>query len=352
MAIRVIDGVPGSGKSYYAVHHLADEYFQKDHAGFYSQKDFANEKDGTEQRLVISTNLEGLKLPHVDLEEEIRAAGGVRQFFSHEYQLSLEKSDEKRIYIVDEAQRYFRTRVSGDWSDTWFYFEKHRHFGHDVYLLTQNPKKIHSEIISLLEYRIHAKPRVRSLGGELGYQMICDGDIMKRFTLRPKQEVFDLYKSRRKGESEKIKNPIMKTVGLSLVGVALLMGLCYWRLQAVFFSPQEVQAAEVVKNEDGVQAKTSAEGVRVKAVQTAKKSVAKVADRPVKCSYSTIYLGDNEYYKVFLMGDYYSDIDEVPYPVYMRGKSMYAVVPVDEYERYRGEQEATHDERVASVKKL
>jgi len=96
MAIRVVDGVPGSGKSFYAVKHLVDTYYTKDHAGYYVPKPFTHidEKTGvnTEQTLIIVTNLEGLKLPHVSLDDEMREAGGVLTFWSHAYQEKIEKN--------------------------------------------------------------------------------------------------------------------------------------------------------------------------------------------------------------------------------------------------------------------
>ncbi len=333
MAIRMVDGVPGSGKSYYAVKHLADTYFECDHAGFYKPKEQKG-KDGQEQKLIISTNLECLKLPHISLEDEIREAGGVANFFSHKYQESIEKEDEKRIYVVDEAQKYFRKRVTGDWSDTWFYFEKHRHFGHDIYLLTQNPKKVNVEITDLLEYRVHAKPRVRSVTGELAYQLISDGDIMKRFGFRPDQKVFDLYKSRRKGETEKISNPIMKTVGIAVCSILLLFGCGFYFLKSRL-SPSSAVASTSAQESDNL----SSSYIPVND-GSAKSNPAVPHIEPstklVPMSIIVLYKDGEAVNYLFMKGQYFTH-DQSPYPLKAIGGKLYAELDSVEYDRLYSE---------------
>lgn len=339
MAIRMVDGVPGSGKSYYAVKHLAETYFECDHAGFWKPKQQIG-KNGQDQKLVISTNLEGLKLPHISLEDEIRKAGGVQYFFSHTYQEEIEKDDEKRIYVVDEAQKYFRKRVSGDWSDTWFYFEKHRHFGHDIYLLTQNPKKINVEITDLMEYRIHAKPRVRSVTGELSYQMISDGDIMKRFGCRPNQKIFDLYKSRRKGETEKISNPIMKKVFMAVVAVLFIGSLGFYFLY-LRLHPESAQAStdipidKAVKNNSYVPVAHGNEGPS--------SNFSAVEKKFVPLSLLTLYENGKEEFYIFMGGTYFK-ASESPYNLKRVGSKVFAELTLDEYEMLYGDIENNADQ--------
>ena len=340
MAIRIIDGVPGAGKSYYAVHHLAKTYFEKDDLGFYSQKKF-KDLDGsdTNDKLIISTNLEGLKLPHVRLEDEVQKAGGIREFFSHSYQEKIENNNERRIYIIDEAQKWFRTKVVGDWSDVWFYFEKHRHFGHDVYMLTQKATKIHKEIISLVEHSIHAKPRIRSITGEFPYQVISDGEVMKRFGIRPRQEIFELYKSRRKGESEKISNPIMKTVALSCVGIVALFLISgkflYSRLHpesnVAHASTIPVAKRIAVTDQKGVAADDQVESYKEEFVR-------------MKCGVINRSIGDKGLNYYFVNGEYFPHHTPL-YKIERIGKYWFAYVPVDEVK----EQKKDMDNDVAKL---
>lgn len=332
MAIRMVDGVPGSGKSYYAVKHLAETYFECDHAGFWKPKEQTG-KNGQSQKLVISTNLEGLKLPHISLEDEIRKAGGVQYFFSHTYQEQIESEDEKRIYVVDEAQKYFRKRVTGDWSDTWFYFEKHRHFGHDIYLLTQNPKKINVEITDLMEYRIHAKPRVRSVTGELSYQMISDGDIMKRFGCRPNQKIFDLYKSRRKVETEKITNPVMKKVFMAFTAVIIVGGLGFYFLYSRLH-PEPAQAST-----NTPVGKTEISKSYIPVVEEKEIVVSDSVSGGIKfvpLSFITVFENGSEQFYLFMQGTYFK-ANESPYRLKKIGTKVFAEMTVEEYEMFYGD---------------
>ena len=58
MAIRVIEGVPGAGKTYYAVHHLCGKYFDwSADLGEYQSK--VNPDDT--RKLVVVTNIDRLR---------------------------------------------------------------------------------------------------------------------------------------------------------------------------------------------------------------------------------------------------------------------------------------------------
>ena len=75
MAIRIIDGKIGSGKTYYAVKHLVDNYF------VYQDGEYLLNKE-----CQIITNIDSFHLESLDLIEEIKKAGSVHEFFSIEYQ--------------------------------------------------------------------------------------------------------------------------------------------------------------------------------------------------------------------------------------------------------------------------
>ncbi len=210
MAIRIIEGVPGSGKTYYAVRHLAKHYFSKQKDGSYELS----------KPCTLITNIDSFQPDHLSLQDEIKHAGGVEHFFSFDYQEKFKEGKEQLVYIIDEAQRFFR-KGQRNLNDVFSYFEYHRHWGQDIYLVTQNARKLPPDIVYLTEYLIVAAPRTRSILGEFKYKWVSEGEIIKREGFRPDQGVFSLYKSMDIGESEKIKNPVMKTVYIVLAIVAL-----------------------------------------------------------------------------------------------------------------------------------
>ncbi len=212
MAIRIIEGVPGSGKTYYAVRHLAKHYFKQQKDGSYELS----------KPCTLITNIDSFQPDHLSLQDEIKHAGGVEHFFSFDYQEKYKEGKEQLVYIIDEAQRFFR-KGQRNLNEVFSYFEYHRHWGQDIYLVTQNARKLPPDLVYLTEYLIVAAPRTRSILGEFKYKWISEGEIIKREGFRPDQGVFNLYKSMDVGESEKIKNPVMKTVYIVLTIVVLVV---------------------------------------------------------------------------------------------------------------------------------
>lgn len=246
MALRVIDGVPGSGKTFYAVWHLALNYFKKDDkTGVYELS----------RDCIIITNIDGFKPDHINLNEEIDKAGAlalekiessdlsdrqkeaardkldpVAEFFSYEYQEQYKEGKPQIVYVIDEAQRFFRKGLERALREkrVFDYFEYHRHWGQDIYLVTQNVKKLPSDIVYLPEYIITSLPRVRSIGIGFKYHWISSGEVIKKEVRRPDQGVFALYKSMDVAESEKITNPMLKTIGYALLAAVAICYLGYW----------------------------------------------------------------------------------------------------------------------------
>ncbi|MDD2466174.1 MAG: zonular occludens toxin domain-containing protein [Desulfobulbus sp.] len=222
MAIRIIQGVPGSGKTYYAVRHLAKNYCEQSEDGVYYLKD----------DVTVITNIDSFKPDHHDLRESIRQIkredgkpAGADDFFNLPFQQAL--TDEiggQIVYIIDEAQRFWRKGDRGH-HEVYEYFELHRHLGHDIYFVTQNARKLPGDLVCLAEYIIDAAPRTRSLVGEMKYKWLSDGEVIKREAWKPEQAIFDLYKSMDMGEAEKIKNPVVRTIAtVSLFIVLIAVG--------------------------------------------------------------------------------------------------------------------------------
>ena len=198
MAIRVLEGTVGSGKTYYAVKHLIDRYFHWD--------DVKDEYVQSDDTVVVVTNLDGFKFG-LELDKEIENAGGSRQFFCVEYQKKF--LDGKRgVFIIDEAQRLFDRKFYD--MQTFYFFQFHRHLGIDMYLLTQDISTLVKELQNLAEYKIRAVRRSHRLGKGFRYQWISGNgfneEVYKTKIMKPEGRIFTLYKSFDNTEVEKVKS--------------------------------------------------------------------------------------------------------------------------------------------------
>jgi zona occludens toxin (predicted ATPase) len=201
MALRLVTGVPGSGKSFYIVNHIVSKYCNKFGDTFILRKDY-----------VIVTNISGLLLDVVDLDDAIKKAGTLEVFFSADVQAKVTKKyqdqGKKLIYIIDECQFYFHRRYYD--RGVFAFFESHRHFGLDIYLISQNSNLVAKDLISLVEYEVRAVPRTIALGGRFNYLKKSNKDIIGREFIRKDKSIFNLYKSMQARETEKIRTPYLK----------------------------------------------------------------------------------------------------------------------------------------------
>ena len=105
MAIRFVTGIPGSGKSYWAVDHIVKTYFtyRKEDDEYIPKKNEDSQKTYT-----IITNIDSLLLPHIDLEKAIEASElSIDQFFTKNYQDKIHNKYSHIVYVIDEAQKIF-----------------------------------------------------------------------------------------------------------------------------------------------------------------------------------------------------------------------------------------------------
>lgn len=257
MAIRIIQGVPGSGKTYYAVRHLAKNYCEKSEDGVYYLKD----------DVTVITNIDSFKPDHHDLRESIRQIkredgkpASADDFFNLPFQQAL--TDEiggQIVYIIDEAQRFWRKGDRGH-HEVYEYFELHRHLGHDIYLVTQNARKLPGDLVCLAEYIIDAAPRTRSLVGEMKYKWLSDGEVIKREAWKPEQAIFDLYKSMDMGESEKIRNPVVRTVLSVFILVICVFGGGFWYFKTHWGQAPKTASAQQQVSSPGSKVPVSSPG--------------------------------------------------------------------------------------------
>lgn len=223
MAFKLITGLPGSGKSYYAVWYVASTYFDRTKTGKFKLKEKF-------KGIKIISNIEALKLPHLSLDEVLKNYRSPSDFFSYSSQEKISKKYPQIVYLIDEAQFFFPVRFRDDGVFNWF--QLHRHFGQDIYLITQVSKLLPDQINALCEMQIDAVPRSNTLffGMDLHYNFLSKGQIVNKCFKFKRKWVFDLYTSQSSEEVEKPKNPFMKYFALILL--FLLFGV--WNARKLF----------------------------------------------------------------------------------------------------------------------
>lgn len=221
MALRIITGVPGAGKTFYAVDHLIKNYCSE-----------VGDTYELKKKYKIVTNIEGLLLDSVDLETAIEKVGSPEKFFSIEVQKKVtekyHKEKKSLVYVIDESQQYFHRRFYD--RNVFSFFETHRHYGLDIYLVTQNVNLLAKDLVALAEYEVRAIPRTLSIGG-FNYLKKTNKEIIGRTFLRKNKKIFAMYKSMTGTETEKISSPYLKY----LVPFILLLLLGSYLLSKSFF---------------------------------------------------------------------------------------------------------------------
>jgi len=215
--ITLYTGVPGAGKSYKMVADLdafIDDYEQK--------RSLASAKEGSDEigPLTVITNVRDLKLPHIEFNEfiierfpdkSLKVTERIELFFDYDYQRGLnEHFGGPIMYVIDECQMFFPKRTS--LPNTEAYLQRHRHLGHNIYLATQAIRQVNGNVICLVELELFAAPRTKSLFGEFRYHVKVPNsrDILNVVNIRPKQRIFDLYKSFDAKELQKPKKLLLR----------------------------------------------------------------------------------------------------------------------------------------------
>lgn len=229
MAIRLITGVPGAGKSYFAVTHIAKKYC-----------DYIGDEFFLKEEFVLVTNIEGLKLDSIDLEQTIEdTPGGVKKFFTYPMQEKIyhkyKKEKKKIVYFIDEAQEYFDRKFYD--REVFYFFEKHRHLGLDIYLLTQDRHRICKDIIGLMEFEWRAVPRTVAFGRFI-YNKLIGRHMAGKKLLKKDKKVFNLYKSMEEGESEKMSHPLVPYF-IGLACLIVFMGFTAKKSLGKYFNEGE-----------------------------------------------------------------------------------------------------------------
>lgn len=265
--IRIIEGNPGSGKSYYFMKYLVK----------FCQYDKMFDEFILREDVMVISNVSGLRIKHKDLKTMIEQKGSVEEFFTVANFENIQKTFRVKniILAIDEAQEIFDSKFYN--KDVFFLFQYHRHIGLDVFLITQSRSTIARHLIPLCEYVVQAKERTKALPGVFSYRFLDQkGNQLYTSSVKKDQQVFRAYKSFVNDEFEKPKNIIWRYA--AMIAVVAVGAVFCWKSVFAFFDKKAKPetAQQVTKNTPLVQPKT------INFQQTS------VSSQPLKPSFSNI----------------------------------------------------------------
>jgi hypothetical protein len=184
--ISVVYGVPGSGKTYYAVHWIKKKALEEGEIFLRVRPD-----------VILITNLR-LNLDATDGYIYIEDIKDFAKYMDVDFwRANLSRVQGKKIYIVmDECQLFFY--YFKDDPKVLFFLQYHRHLSVDILLITQTPKSLPAKVFELSEFLIEAVPKsVNPFGFRaFRYRVLHPFDrdiVLRRFHLAFDPVVFYLY---------------------------------------------------------------------------------------------------------------------------------------------------------------
>lgn len=205
--ITLVTGIPGSGKSYYAVHHIS--------------------KLNVNKRSKVLQNIDGLKLG-VKLDTICKDRGiSPLDLFRDSFHQNCEDF-RGFLFVIDECQTIFPTSFKDQ--DVLRFFQLHRHYGIDIILLSQDYKLVSSSITLLAELQLRAVSDVANpIPGTFLYKKMVGTEQIGTTRVKKDKKVFALYKTADfdQGATRKKSRPMLMI--FVLCGVALVAAFFYAR---------------------------------------------------------------------------------------------------------------------------
>jgi hypothetical protein len=223
--ITLIFGIPGSGKTYWAVHTIRKKCLQESDIFFRVKDD-----------VLLITNLR-LRLDEQEGYIYIENWEDWLRFLNVRFwQENLNWWSGKKVWLImDECQRFFY--LAKENPEVWFYLQYHRHLSHNLIFITQTPKSIPGKLFELCEYLIEAVPKSISITSLFAfrYRVLSPLDkslVLRRFHLKHDPVTFYLYTDMIYNDDEGLKpsNAFLRPIaflGLTVLGVFLSLHLFF-----------------------------------------------------------------------------------------------------------------------------
>lgn len=226
--ITFFTGVPGSGKTYYAV--------DKIYNNFSNDEEAVRDKKATYDICYTNINefnfnkVENVyKLDFDDLKEKLTELHKLYKAKVSDEDL-IEKCKEYNLYnalfVIDEAHNYFDVK---DVVLIWW-LSYHRHLFHEIILITQNLSLIESKYKSFSEFFYNAFAQSLTLfKTHFKYNVFCSSRLSQKsktgtVKIKRNKKVFELYKS---GDSINAQNVILKFLLIALFLFVLVFFIFY-----------------------------------------------------------------------------------------------------------------------------
>jgi zona occludens toxin len=224
--IKCITGVPRSGKSYYSVDYLYNNFIKKENTNYkYIYTNIASFNFELFDALKKDKEIKTYKLDYGKLEYNLKV---LKVFYDNEDEEGLIREAKRlklfdSLIIIDEAHKYFSKR-----SDLLnFFLTYHGHMNMDIFLITQNIKLMNTEYLASVHEYLSFQKRGKALRSNVLKGFVYDShhfsDKTKINTIKIKmiQEVHSLYKS---GDKDRTDNYVKKIIGyVAILIVAAIM---------------------------------------------------------------------------------------------------------------------------------
>ncbi len=238
----LVDGIMGSGKTYYAVNFIK-ENIDKYYKIYTNINGFKFNKFSNILPLYFDYAPDGSLslLDYFQKLKEIYDTPDTDDNDLHQYLLDndfIDSSKKPFLVVIDEAQNYFDKKTDLlIWMQTY-----HRHLFIDFILITQSASLLHSSYLKQFEYFIHSIPLSRQLtNSKFKYQKHISfpyrdgkyGTKVDTITLDKKEDIFSLYQS---GDKVRVKSVLHKYI-YYFAGFIVILIVFFVYLLGMFFSP-------------------------------------------------------------------------------------------------------------------
>lgn len=237
MSISFLAGIPGSGKTYYAVYQIYNTFLKdnnNDKKGIFSSK-----KEKVKEYDYLYTNINEfnfnlderfLKYEHDLFYEKINILYSLYISNANDNEL-IEKAKELKLYnsliVIDECHNFYNNE---DEILVWF-LTYHRHLYIDVFMITQDLSLVSTRYKTIAEFFYQALPNAKKINTSkfkyrqfISYKMY-KSDKINDFTLPAQKEVFSLYVSGAKNNSKSVINRYLFVSSLLLILFIFLLSL-------------------------------------------------------------------------------------------------------------------------------